>query len=252
LSTSPSLLSSTLENLLNRGLPRSTRARDLCAELAGRQVLIEARGIAKACLRSDGQRIELTLGGDVGNGAPRTVGDATHTTSDAGAGGTTARAAGDTGASIDAQAAPIDAQVSGGPFTLLGLSRPGSGPLSSHADFEVSGDAAVAERFLELVRLLAPDLEEELALAIGDVPAHELARFARAAFGWWRHVAETTVRNVAEYLAHERGDLVSRAEGRQLATGIDALHDTVERLETRLNALVRSSDTAQQERREPR
>ncbi|MGH8151061.1 MAG: ubiquinone biosynthesis accessory factor UbiJ [Steroidobacteraceae bacterium] len=216
------MLATTLENLLNRGLPRSTRARDLCAELAGRRVLIETRGIAEACLRCDGQRVEVTLG-DASGSAPS-----------------------------NAPLAPIDARVSGGPFTLLGLSRRGAGPLASHDDVEVSGDAAVAERFLELVRLLAPDPEEELALAIGDVPAHELARFARAALGWWRHAAATTVRNVAEYLAHERGDLVSRAEGRQLATGIDAVHDSVERLEARLNALAPSPGTARQERREPR
>lgn len=206
------MLATTLESLLNRGLPRSPRARDLCTQLAGRQLAIHARDLAEVRLRCDGQRVEVAFGG----------------------------------------AAECDARVSGGPLTLLGLSRPGAGPLASHPDVEVSGDAAIAEQFLELVRLLAPDLEEELALAIGDVPAHEIARFARAAFGWWRNAAETTVRNVAEYLSHERGDLVSRAEGRQLATGIDAVHDAVERLEARLNALAPVSGTARQERRDPR
>jgi ubiquinone biosynthesis protein UbiJ len=46
------------------------------------------------------------------------------------------------------------------------------------------------------------------------------------------------VRNVAEYLAHESRDLVSKAEGRQLLDGIDALRDDVDRFEARLQLLA--------------
>ncbi|MEJ0006103.1 MAG: hypothetical protein WDM77_06870 [Steroidobacteraceae bacterium] len=42
--------------------------------------------------------------------------------------------------------------------------------------------------------------------------------------------------NVAEYLAHERRDLVPRAEGRQLLDGVDALRDDVDRFEARPGA----------------
>ncbi len=50
--------------------------------------------------------------------------------------------------------------------------------------------------------------------------------------------ARTAVQNVAEYLAHERRDLVPRAEGRQLLDGIDALRDDVDRFEARLQHLA--------------
>jgi ubiquinone biosynthesis protein UbiJ len=43
---------------------------------------------------------------------------------------------------------------------------------------------------------------------------------------------------VAEYLAHERRDLVPRNEGRQLLDGIDALRDDVDRFEARLKHLA--------------
>ena len=36
------MLTATLENLLNRGLPRSPRARQLCAALSGRSTLPRA------------------------------------------------------------------------------------------------------------------------------------------------------------------------------------------------------------------
>jgi ubiquinone biosynthesis accessory factor UbiJ len=54
---------------------------------------------------------------------------------------------------------------------------------------------------------------------------------------------------VAEYLAHERRDLVSRPEGRQLLEGIDTLRDDVDRLEARIDLLTQRIAPA---RREPR
>jgi len=42
---------------------------------------------------------------------------------------------------------------------------------------EIRGDVEIAEKFQELLRLLTPDLEEELALLVGDVPAHRAGQF---------------------------------------------------------------------------
>ncbi len=39
------MLTQAIENLLNRNLPRSPRAQELCAALAGKRVRIEARGL---------------------------------------------------------------------------------------------------------------------------------------------------------------------------------------------------------------
>ena len=47
----------TLENLLNRGLPRSPRARALCAELAGNSVAMEMRDITRLHITSTGSRL---------------------------------------------------------------------------------------------------------------------------------------------------------------------------------------------------
>ncbi len=192
------MLTSIVENVLNRGLPRSPRARELCTGLAGRRLAVEVRDIAEWLVTCDGLALSITR--------------ASH--------------------------AVADAQVSGGPAALLALARRREGGLAG-SGVQLSGDADVAERFYELVRLLRPDLEEELALAMGDVPAHQIARFARAAFDWWSNAAETAVRNLAEYFAHESGDLVSRSEGRQLLAGIDAVRDDVDRLEARVEALGR-------------
>ena len=56
------MLTSTLENVLNRGLPRSPRAQQLCAELTGRSVAVEVREITRLLLESTGRSLRITRG----------------------------------------------------------------------------------------------------------------------------------------------------------------------------------------------
>ena len=51
--------------------------------------------------------------------------------------------------------------------------------------------------------------------------------------------ATTTVRNVAEYLGHERQDLVPRSEAEQFLQGVDTLREDVDRLAARVDLLTR-------------
>src|SRR5256885_2620041 len=55
----PAMLSATLDNLLNRGLPRSPRARQLCAQLAGCSLAIEIREITRLRVASTGQTLSV-------------------------------------------------------------------------------------------------------------------------------------------------------------------------------------------------
>jgi ubiquinone biosynthesis accessory factor UbiJ len=188
----------TIENVLNRGLPRSPRARQLCSELAGSRLGVEVRGVTRILVHSSG--------------------DVLHCTRDA------------------AGAAEVD--VSGSALSLLALAGPSPDAVLQRGAVEIRGDADIARKYRELARLLMPDLEEELSLAIGDVPAHQLGRLARTVFGWSRQAAATAVQNVAEYLAHERADLVPRAEAEQFTSGVDRLREDVDRLEARINLLA--------------
>lgn len=136
--------------------------------------------------------------------------------------------------------AAADAEVRGGPLGLLALSGDTPQAVLQRRGVEIRGDAAIAERFRELGMLLRPDLEDLLARAVGDVPAHQIGRFTRLAFSWGRHAASTALTNVAEYLAHERRDLVPRNEGEQFLRGVDVLREDVDRLEARLDVLMRA------------
>jgi ubiquinone biosynthesis protein UbiJ len=201
------MLTSTLENVLNRGLPRSPRAQQLCAELAGRRVAVSVTPVQSGgyvLVESTGDSLKLSA---VTAGTP--VG------------------------------APPDATVTGGPLSLLALSGSAPEAVLQRGDVRIDGDAELAQKFRELALLLRPDLEEELSLVLGDVPAHQLGRFARAALGWTQKAAATTVRNVAEYLGHERRDLVPRSEAEQFLQGVDTLREDVDRLAARIDLLTR-------------
>lgn len=56
------MLTATLESILNRGLPRSPRAQQLCAELAGRRIAIEAPAMARLLVESTGSSLRITRG----------------------------------------------------------------------------------------------------------------------------------------------------------------------------------------------
>ena len=191
------MLTATLENVLNRGLPRSPRAQQLCAELTGRSVAVEVREITRLLLESTGSTLRITRG-----------------------------------------AAGADAEIVGGPFGLLALGAEHPEAVLQRGDVEIRGDAELAQKFRELVLLLRPDPEEELSGLIGDVPAHQIGRFARMARSWTHRAARTTAENLAEYLAHERQHLIPRNEGDQFLRGVDAVREDVDRLEARIDLLA--------------
>jgi ubiquinone biosynthesis protein UbiJ len=194
----PAMLSATLDNLLNRGLPRSPRARQLCAELEGKSVAIEIRDITRLRLTSTGQTL-----------------------------------------TVRRDEAPADATLAGGPLSLLALAGESPDAVLQRGEVAIAGDAELAQKFRELARLLRPDLEEELSLLLGDVPAHQLGRLARLGLDWSRKAASTTLTNLAEYLGHERSDLVPRNEGEQFLRGVDAVREGVDRLAARIELLAR-------------
>ena len=82
------MLTATLENLVNRGLPRSVRARELCAQLSGKSVAIVIRDVTRLRVTSTGVTLALTFdelaadatvsGGPLGLLAHDRVGEARH------------------------------------------------------------------------------------------------------------------------------------------------------------------------------
>ena len=204
------MLTGTLGNLLNRGLPRSARAQQLTAELAGKSLALEVRGVVTLRLASNGTTLEVTAGG----------GEA-------------------------------DARLSVGLLGAIGLAGADAQRAVQRGDATISGDAELAAKFRELLRLLRPDPEEELSLIVGDVPAHQLGRAGRALLALLRRATDTTWRNTADYLAHERAHLIPRREGEQFLRGVDALREDVDRAAARLEQLTLARTRAADRSRSP-
>src|SRR5690242_3833216 len=113
------MLTQAIENLLNRNLPRSPRAQELCVELKGKRVRIEARGLGwRLDLESLGSSLRLNR------------------------------------ASADERAP--DAEVVGGLGSLAALAGTEPEAVIQRGDVKISGDAEIAQRYRELAMLLKP------------------------------------------------------------------------------------------------
>jgi len=204
------MLTQAIENLLNRNLPRSPRAGELAASLQGKTVRIEARGLGWVVfVESLGSSVRLSKTGDE-------------------------RAA--------------DAEISGSLMNLAALAGAHPEEVIRRGDVSIRGDAEIAQKFRELAMLLRPDVEEELSKLIGDTPAHQALRFAKAVTGFGRRAVDTGVRNVAEYFAHERGDLVPRAEAEDFYRRVERLREDLDRLEARTRLLEQADSPPEDQR----
>jgi ubiquinone biosynthesis protein UbiJ len=131
----------------------------------------------------------------------------------------------------------VDATLSGTPFALLSMTREDPQEVIRRGDVQIEGDGQVAGIFQELALLLRPDLEAELAQVIGEVPAFGVGSLLRRALDYGRGAARTGAQNVGEYLAHERRELVPRAEARHFLEEVDALRESVDRVAARVARL---------------
>ncbi|HKU90708.1 MAG TPA: SCP2 sterol-binding domain-containing protein [Steroidobacteraceae bacterium] len=204
------MLTQAIENLLNRNLPRSPRAQELCELLKGKAVRIEAEGLGwRLDCESLGTSLELTR--------------------------------------AESQRTP-DAEISGSLMSLAALAGSRPEEVIQRGDVRIRGDAELAQKFRELAMLLRPDVEEELSKLIGDTPAHQALRLARAVTGFGRRAVDTGVRNVAEYFAHERGDLVPRAEAEDFYRRVERLREDLDRLEARTRLLEQADSPPEDQR----
>ena len=199
-----SLIDRTLARASMRAHAESTRARELLAELAGRPLAVAIEGTPwheqPLILQSNGTALHLL--------------------------------------STDATAGtPAAARLIGAPLSLAALLSDAEGVIR-RGDVRIEGDAQLAQRYRELALLLAPDLEHTLSGVLGRSAAHVIMGAARSAADTARQAADTSLRNVAEYLAHESADLVSRQEAEHYLRGVEQAREQLDRLEARLDSLL--------------
>lgn len=192
-------IAGAVQAAINHGLGESASARAVCAELEG-------RGLA-LLIDPPGLKLRLVAERD------------------------RVRVDGDTDAA--------DASLAAGPAGLarLALGDPEAAIRAGHV--RIGGDPAIAERFRVLLALARPDLEEVLARAIGDVPAHQIGNAARGLARWGAQFAGSLGRSLGEYLQEERRDVPPPAEVQDFLDDVDRLANDVERAAARVDRLRR-------------
>jgi ubiquinone biosynthesis protein UbiJ len=148
------------------------------------------------------------------------------------------------------QDAPADVRIRGTPGALLafGLRFAGLlGPMHGGAArprerdapdrVRIEGDAEVAARYRDLLSSARPELEEELARQLGDLPARGVAQAVRAAGDFVRRTRRAARQDVAEYLTEESRTLVGRGELEEFFLEVDRVRERSDRIEARLARL---------------
>ena len=190
---------SFIESELNRCIGESTAARDLLARLAGTSFAVHVEGVG----------ITAVL---------RSDGERLRVDSDA------------DGATAALRAAPLD---------LLRLANADGVSGVKRTRAELSGNLEVAERYARMLKLARPDLEEEVAKWLGDLPAHALGEAVRGARAWLARAGAALRMNAAEYLQEESRAMPAPLEARAFYSDVERLRDDVERAAARLARLER-------------
>ena len=131
--------------------------------------------------------------------------------------------------------------IKGTPFSLLHMSlRPSDRKRFFTDDVSIEGEIELGQKVIDLFDALEIDWEEYLSHWIGDVPAHQAGRFAKKMKHFSTQLRETILENVNEY-AHEEVNLFPpREEIQDFFNDIDTLRMDMDRLEARIEKLIRS------------
>jgi ubiquinone biosynthesis protein UbiJ len=144
--------------------------------------------------------------------------------------------------SCTSSSAAADATLIGAPVSLLALAGDDAEAPIRRGDVRIEGDAQLAQHYRELARFLVPDLEDTLARLMGRSAAHLATRGVQNATDFVKDTALRSVQNLAEFLAHESGDLVSRHEAEHFLRGADELRERLDRLDAGLADLERRAE----------
>ena len=188
------------EAMLNRNIAASSHASMLAQRLNGATLQVDVDGIARVRALVQADRLCLLAGDD----------------------------------------SAADAVISGSPAALLSLLRTASAapsPANRRNTVQIRGNAEIANLYKELFSAARPELEEELSRWIGDLPARQVARFARDFGKWLKRTRRIAAENLTEYWQEESRDLPSRTEADEFLHGVDQLREAADRLEARIDRL---------------
>jgi ubiquinone biosynthesis protein UbiJ len=195
----PASAASGLEIALNRYLDLDPAVRGRLADLDGRLIALQLRGLDLRILLRTG-RNGITVLTDSGQDA--------------------------------------DTVLHGSPLGMarLGLGGNTAGTLFSGA-VEISGDVETGQAFKAILDEMEIDWEEQLSRLSGDVVAHQLGKVARKTGSLLAHGRTTLMQDLTEYLQEELRVLPARIEVENFIEDVSRLGMAMDRLQARLDRL---------------
>ena len=112
---------------------------------------------------------------------------------------------------------------------------------SAWRDAQISGDTELAAAIDYIHRNIRWDFEEDLSRLVGDIAAHRMVKGVRELDRWGRDAVLNLGRAFAEYATYERPLVASARAIEEFNRDVDEMRDAVERLEKRLELLVRKA-----------
>jgi len=189
-----------IASLLNRNISESTPARELCLKLSGTVVAVRVRNTALAAYFIVSDEV-LEV--------------------------------------VTSSADEPDVVITGSIITLARMAGQSGESAVRDGSLDLTGDAETAGEFQQLLSFAKPDVEEELSGIVGDITAHRLGEIARGVGRWGRSARSTMGANIREYLQEESRDAPSRYEVDTFSSNVSTLRDDVDRVEARLNRLLK-------------
>lgn len=136
-----------------------------------------------------------------------------------------------------------DVSIQGSALAFMRLAQANdSGKAMLENGIQIEGDLGLGTEFSKILREIDVDWEELLSQAVGDMVAHQAGQMARHTKGWLDQSAQAMRLNTQEYLQEETRLLPAEAELHYYYEQIDHLRMDADRLEARLNRIVKEKD----------
>ena len=131
-----------------------------------------------------------------------------------------------------------DATISMNPSTIIRLM---SGDHSASHLVNITGDSELGLSVSQILKDMRWDIEQDLSLAIGDIPAHQLGRIVKASQQYGQQQIHNLAEMLVEYWQEEQPLLAKRRHVEQFISEVDRLREDSARLEKRLQRLQNNS-----------
>ncbi len=136
-----------------------------------------------------------------------------------------------------------DTIITGTPLSLLHLSlSPNNRKQFFAEDVSIEGNIELGQDVIALFDELDIDWEEYASKWVGDVPAHNLGRFANKIKKFNKNLRETLCQNINEYTHEEIHLFPPHEELKDFFHDVDALRMDVDRLDARIQHLIKFMD----------